>query len=88
MWGEGKAKKESRHRVQKWGGLYWEMVVHGSVVPFWTCKVEILIRCNSCCFKTNEHQSEWLPSKSLQIINAGEGVEKREPSYTVGGNAK
>ena len=24
--------------------------------------------------------------KSLQIINAGEGVEKREPSYTVPGN--
>ena len=24
--------------------------------------------------------------KSLQTINAGEGVEKREPSYTVGGN--
>ena len=24
--------------------------------------------------------------KSLQIINAGEGVEKREPSYTVGGD--
>ena len=32
-------------------------------------------------------QSEWLSSKSLQAINAGEGVEKREPSYTVGGNA-
>ena len=29
----------------------------------------------------------WLLSKSLQAINAGEGVEKREPSYTVGGNA-
>ena len=28
-----------------------------------------------------------LLSKSLQAINAGEGVEKREPSYTVGGNA-
>ena len=27
------------------------------------------------------------PSKSLQAINAGEGVEKREPSYTAGGNA-
>ena len=26
-------------------------------------------------------------SKSLQITNAGEGVEKRKPSYTVGGNA-
>ena len=32
------------------------------------------------------HQSEWLPSKSLQTINAGEGAEKREPSYTVRGN--
>ena len=26
--------------------------------------------------------------QSLQAINAGEGVEKREPSYTVGRNAK
>ena len=26
--------------------------------------------------------------QSLQAINAGEGVEKKEPSYTVGGNAK
>ena len=25
--------------------------------------------------------------QNLQTINAGEGVEKREPSYTVGGNA-
>ena len=30
------------------------------------------------------HQSEWLRSKSRQVINAGEGVEKREPSYIVG----
>ena len=28
-----------------------------------------------------------LSSKSLQAIKAGEGVEKREPSCTVGGNA-
>ena len=28
--------------------------------------------------------SEW-PSKNLQTINAGEDVEKREPSYTLGG---
>ena len=39
-------------------------------------------------FKEGEiRQSEWLRSKSLQAINAGEGVEKREPSYTVSGNA-
>ena len=25
------------------------------------------------------HESEWLSSKSLQIINAGEGAEKRDP---------
>ena len=37
---------------------------------------------------TISRQSEWLLSKSLQETNAGEGVEKREPSYTVGGNAK
>ena len=27
-----------------------------------------------------------LPDINLQITNAGEGVEKREPSYTVGEN--
>ena len=29
-------------------------------------------------------QNGWYPN--LQAINAGEDVEKREPSYTVGGN--
>ena len=32
------------------------------------------------------HRSEWPSSKSLQTINAGEGVEKRERSRAVGGN--
>ena len=32
-------------------------------------------------------QSEWLLSKSLQVVNAGEGAGKREPFYTVGRNA-
>ena len=32
------------------------------------------------------HWSEWPSSKSLQTINAGEDVEKRERSCTVGGN--
>ena len=31
------------------------------------------------------HQSKWPSSKSLQTVNAGEGVEKGEPSYTAGG---
>ena len=33
---------------------------------------------------TISHRSAWPSSKSLQTVNAGEGVEKREPSYTVG----
>ena len=37
--------------------------------------------------RADSRQSGWLLSKSLQAINAGESVEKSEPSYTVGGNA-
>ena len=32
------------------------------------------------------HQSEWPSLVSPQITNSGKDVEKREPSYTVGGN--
>jgi len=32
------------------------------------------------------HQPEWPSLMSLQITNGREGVEKREPSYTAGGN--
>ena len=32
------------------------------------------------------YQPEWPLLKSLQTISTGEGMEKREPSYTVGGN--
>ena len=31
------------------------------------------------------HLSEWPCQKNLQTISAGVGVEKREPSHTVGG---
>ena len=31
-------------------------------------------------------QSQWPSSKNLQAINAGKGVEKRQPSYTVARN--
>ena len=32
------------------------------------------------------HRPEGPPSKRLQTVHAGEHVEKREPSYTVGGD--
>ena len=42
-----------------------------------------------CFFGSHQEgisQSECLRSKNLQAINAGEDVEKREPSYTIGEN--
>ena len=71
-------------------------------VPFFFLKIALAIQgflyfhtnCEIICSSsvkntigTITRQSEWLLSKSLQAINAGESVEKREPSYTVGGNA-
>ena len=41
----------------------------------------------SCALWSVWGQSEWPPSQSLQTINAGDSVEKREYFYTVGGNA-
>ena len=35
---------------------------------------------------TTSHWSEWPSLACLQITNAREGVEEKEPSYTVGGN--
>ena len=51
-------------------------------------KVEAFIA-TSCKVRHKEsfsHGSDWPLSKSLQKKNAGEGVEKRECSCTVGGN--
>ena len=36
--------------------------------------------------QTTSHWSEWPLLKNLQIINAGEGMEKRESFYTAGGS--
>ena len=45
------------------------------------CSTSLIIR-----EMQTSHHSEWPSSKNLQTINAGEGVEKREPSCTVDGN--
>ena len=50
------------------------------------CSTSLIIREKQSKTTTSytSHRSEWPSLKSLQITNAGEGVEKREPSYTVG----
>ena len=52
------------------------------------CSTSLIIReCKSKLqWDSTSHQSECPPPKSLQSINTGEGVEKKECSYTVGGN--
>ena len=58
----------------------------------WKCRIpsplneardqtHILLDTNWICYC-----SATTETPSLQIINSGEGVEKREPSYTIGGN--
>ena len=44
---------------------------------------QLLEKCKS---ETTSYQPEWPSSKNSQTINAEEGVERREPSYTVDGN--
>ena len=46
----------------------------------------LLEKCKSKLQDITTHRSEWLSSKGLQTINAGEGVGKREHSCSVGGN--
>ena len=50
------------------------------------CSTSFIIRETQIKTTTTSHQSEWPSSKILQMINAGEDMEKREPSSTVGGN--
>ena len=43
----------------------------------------LLEKCKSKPWDITSHQSEWPSSKSLQTVNTGEGVEKRECSCSV-----
>ena len=55
----------------------WKDVQHHSLLEKYKSKVQ---------WSITSHQLEWPSSKNLQTVNAGESVEKREPSYTVGGD--
>ena len=52
------------------------------------CSISLIIREIQVKTTITSHQSEWPSPKNLQTINAGESVEKGEPSYIVGRNVK
>ena len=67
----------SPEKTYRWPRNTWKDVQHHSSLE--TCK-------SKARWGTTLHQPEWPSSKSLQTLSAGEGVEKKEPYYTVGGN--
>ena len=48
--------------------------------------LEVQIKTTMRYHLTGIRMAIWSSSKCLQTINAEEGVEKKEPSYTVSGN--
>ena len=70
-------KQTYLQRRHRWLTNTWKDAQHRSFLE--KCKSKLQ-------WDITSRQSEWPSSKSRQTINAGEGVEKREPSCTVGGN--
>ena len=73
---EQKTSTDISPKTYKWLIITRKYVRYHSLLEKWKSRWGII-----------SHQSEWPSSKSRQAINTGEHVEKREPSYTVGGNA-
>ena len=69
--------KMVKQKTYRWLSNTWKDAQHHSLLEKCKSKPQ---------WGTISHQSECLLSKSLQAINAGDGVEKRVPSYSVGGN--
>ena len=76
----------NKQPYQKMGGSYKQTFLQRREAH--EKRLNIVVR--EIQIKTNEvsHQllNEWPSSKNLQTINVGQGMEKGEPSYTVGGN--
>ena len=66
------AKDISPKKTYRWLTSTWKDAQHHSLSEKCKSKPQ---------WGTISRQSEWLLSKSLQAINAGEGVEKREPLH-------
>ena len=73
----GKKTGISLKNAYRWLTNTWKDAQHCSLLEKWKSKLQ---------WDITSHWSEWPSSKSLQTINARQGVEKKECSCTVGGN--